>query len=133
MTNDKRAEIEKIQIEIGRYIGLGTNSLNFQFEESQGGWQLRLITINPIHNQSFLFHKCLGETQYEAVQEMLSYVKAYKEDESSYTIQWTLRGEHSLHTSYFRAKNVLGALEKLYFDRDPNSITVFSVIMNPIS
>ena len=43
------------------------------------------------------------------------------------------RGEGSLQTSYFRAKNVLEALDKLFFDRDPNSITVFSVTLNPIS
>jgi hypothetical protein len=64
---------------------------------------------------------------------MLEYVENYKEAESSYTIQWSLKGENSLHTSYFRAKNILGALDKLYFERDPNSITVFSVMLNPIS
>lgn len=133
MTAEKEEEINRLKAEMGRYIGLGNNSLNFQFEDSNGSWLLRLITINPKHNQSFLFHTSTGETQLEAIQEMLNYVKAFKEDESSYTIQWTLLGEQSLHTSYFRAKNVIGALDKLYFGRDPNSITVFSVIMNPIS
>ena len=38
-----------------------------------------------------------------------------------------------LHTSYFSAKNILGALDKLYFDRDPNTITVFSVNLNPLA
>jgi len=69
----------------------------------------------------------------DALKNMLEYVKNYKEEESSFTIQWTLKGENALHTSYFRAKNILGSLEKLYYDRDPNSITVFSVMMNPIS
>jgi hypothetical protein len=133
MTAEKEDEINRLKAEMGRYIGLGNNSLNFQFEDLNGSWLLRLITINPKHNQSFLFHTSAGETQLEAIQEMLNYVKAFKEDESSYTIQWTLLGEQSLHTSYFRAKNVIGALDKLYFGRDPNSITVFSVIMNPIS
>jgi hypothetical protein len=133
MTSDKHQEILRLQSEIGRYIGLGSNSLTFRFEESRNKWFLRLVTVNPTHNQSFLFHTSAGDTQIEALQEMLAYVKAYKEDESSYTIQWTLKGEQSLHTSYFRAKNILGALDKFYFGRDANSITVFSVIMNPIS
>ena len=64
---------------------------------------------------------------------MLKYVQFHKEEESSYTIQWTLLGENKLHTSYFRANTILGALNKLYFDRDPNGIIVFSVILNPIS
>ncbi len=133
MTTDKQKEIDRLKAEIGRYIGLGNNSIAFQFEESNASWFLRLITTNPNHNQSFLFHTSVGDTQLEAIQQMLNYVKAFKDDESSYTIQWTLLGEQSLHTSYFRAKNIIGALDKLYFGRDPNSITVFSVIMNPIS
>ena len=64
---------------------------------------------------------------------MLDYVKTYKERTSSYTIQWSDRGRNDLETSYFRAKNILEALDKLFYDRDPNSITVFSVMLNPIS
>jgi hypothetical protein len=133
MTVDKNIEQAQLQAEIGKYIGLGQNSLIFQFEEAPGGVLLRLITINPMHNQSFLFHTCNGETRTDVLKLMLDYVKSYKEAESSFTIQWNLKGESQLHTSYFRAKNILGALDKLYFDRDPNSITVFSVMMNPIS
>lgn len=64
---------------------------------------------------------------------MLEYVKNYKEKENSYTIQWVARDEHELHTSYFRAGNILEALEKLYYGRDRNTITVFSVVLNPVS
>jgi hypothetical protein len=133
MTLDKNIEIANLQGEIGKYIGLGQNSLIFNFEEGARSVLLRLITANPRHNQSFLFHTVEGSSKIEALKEMLEYVKNYKEAESSYTIQWNLKGENSLHTSYFRAKNILGALDKLYFERDPNSITVFSVMLNPIS
>ncbi len=133
MTLDKNVEIANLQAEIGTYIGLGQNSLIFNFEDRGSSVLLRLITANPRHNQSFLFHTCEATSQVEALRIMLEYVKNYKEAESSYTIQWNLKGENSLHTSYFRAKNILGALDKLYYDRDPNSITVFSVMLNPIS
>jgi hypothetical protein len=69
----------------------------------------------------------------EALRVMLDYVRTYKERTSSYTVQWSAKGENVLNTSYFRAKNILEALDKLFYDRDPNSITVFSVILNPIS
>jgi hypothetical protein len=133
MTLDKNIEIANLQGEIGKYIGLGQNSLIFNFEEGARSVLLRLITANPRHDQSFLFHTVEGSSKIEALKEMLEYVENYKEAESSYTIQWSLKGENSLHTSYFRAKNILGALDKLYFERDPNSITVFSVMLNPIS
>jgi len=133
MTLDKTIEIANLLGEFGKYIGLGQNSFIFNFEEGARSVLLRLITANPRHNQSFLFHTVEGSSKIEALKEMLEYVKNYKEAESSYTIQWSLKGENSLHTSYFRAKNILGALDKLYFERDPNSITVFSVMLNPIS
>jgi hypothetical protein len=133
MTVDKNIEIANLQSEIGKYIGLGQNSLIFNFEEHSRHVVLRLITVNPRHNQSFLFHTTDGVNKVEALKHLLDYVKVYKEEDSSYTIQWTLKGENLLHTSYFRSKNILGALDKLYYDRDPNSITVFSVMMNPIS
>jgi hypothetical protein len=133
MTLDKNIEIANLQAEIGKYIGMGVNSLIFNFEEHARVVVLRLITVNPRHNQSFLFHTCEGVTKVDALKTMLEYVKGYKDEDSSFTIQWTLKGESNLHTSYFRAKNILSALDKLYYDRDPNSITVFSVMMNPIS
>ena len=43
------------------------------------------------------------------------------------------KGDTELHTSYFKASNILNALQKLYYGRDMNTITVFSVVLNPIS
>jgi hypothetical protein len=133
MTADKNIEIANLQAEIGEYIGLGINSLVFNFEEHDNKVNLHLITVNPRHNQSFLFHETEGLDKISALKSMLQYVKSYKEKEGSYTIQWSIMGESVLNTSYFAAKNVVGALDKLYYDRDPNSITVFSVILNPMS
>jgi hypothetical protein len=134
MTRDKNLEIARLQKEIGAYIGLGPDSLVFNFEEpSEGTVKLFVITLNPNHNQSFLFHQTSGSDKLDALRSMLEYMETYKERSSSYTIQWSLRGESSLQTSYFRAKNILEALDKLFYDRDPNAITVFSVMLNPIT
>ena len=135
MTRDKNLETAKLQKEIGDHIGVGPDSLVFNFEETGNGskTKLFLITINPRHDQSFLFHATEGSDRMDALRSMLDYVKNYKERTSSYTVQWSTRGQNTLQTSYFRAKNVLEALDKLFYDRDPNSITVFSVILNPIS
>jgi hypothetical protein len=64
---------------------------------------------------------------------MLDYVKSYREKENSYTIQWIAKQDKELHTSYFRAKNMYDALDKLYYGREINAITVFSVVLNPVS
>lgn len=133
MTKDRNLEIARLQKEIGGYIGMGQDSLVFNFEEDGKRTKLFVITLNPRHNQSFLFHATEGVDKVDALGNMLDYVKTYKERTSSYTIQWSARGDNNLQTSYFRAKNVLEALDKLFYDRDPNSITVFSVMLNPIT
>lgn len=133
MTEDKHVEIARLQNEIGSYIGMGQNSLIFEFKEGKKKAKLNLITVNPRHSQSFLFHAEEGLDKVDALRKMLDYVKNYKERESSYTIQWTLKGENELHTSYFSARNISDAIDKLYYGRDPNSVTVFSVMLNPMT
>ena len=132
MTRDRNLEIARLQKEIGDHIGVGPDGLIFSYEEGKTT-KLFLITLNPRHNQSFLFHATEGSDKLDALRTMLDYVRTYKERTSSYTIQWSARGEGGLQTSYFRAKNVLEALDKLFYDRDPNAITVFSVMLNPIT
>jgi len=135
MTRDKNLEIARLQKEIGDYIGLGQDSLVFNFEEDRKAKAVKLflITVNPRHNQSFLFESSEGSDKQDALRNMLDYVRNFKERTSSYTIQWSPREDRTLQTSYFRAKNILEALDKLFYDRDPNSITVFSVMLNPIT
>jgi len=131
--NEMHVEAARIQQEIKDYLGLRTADLVFEYTNVEGKVKLDLITINPRHSQSFLFHSEAGAEKVDALKKMLEYVQHYKEKESSYTIQWVMKGDTELHTSYFRAGNVMDALQKLYYGRDMNTITVFSVVLNPIS
>jgi len=126
-------EAARIQQEIKDYLGLRTSDLVFEYSALEGKVKLDLITINPRHNQAFLFHSEVGSDKVDALKKMLLYVQNYKEKENSYTIQWVMKGGKELHTSYFKAGNIMDALQKLYYGRDMNTITVFSVVLNPIS
>ena len=131
---DINVETVKLQEEIETYIGgLASKGIVFNYDDKNGETVLNVITVNPKHNQSFLFHTTKGFNRVDALQKMLEYVKNYKEKESSYTVQWSLKESNELHTSYFRAKNIVTALDKFYYGRDINSIVVFSVKLNPIS
>ena len=130
---DTHVESARIRQEIEDHLGLESKDLDFEFGNKDGNVKLDLITINPRHNQSFLFHSVLAVNKVEAMKSMLTYVQSYKEKESSYTIQWTSKGSSELHTSYFRAKNIADALDKLYYGRDMNTLTVFSVVLNPVT
>lgn len=132
-STDVHIESARIQKEIKDYLGLNSSELVFEFSIQDGKTKLDLITINPRHNQSFLFHSESGFDKIDALKRMMDYVKNYREQESSYTIQWMTKDERQLHTSYFRASNILDSLDKLYYGRDRNTITVFSVVLNPVS
>ncbi len=132
--SDVHVEAARIQKEIKSHLGLRSNALIFEYSKFEGKTKLDLITINPRHNQSFLFHSEQGFDKIDALKKMLVYVENYKEKESPYTIQWIAKGENKeLHTSYFRASSIYDALDKLYYGRDSNTITVFSVILNPVA
>lgn len=126
-------EISKIQKEIEKYLSLGSTSIIFDYQPAGTGLRLDVITINPRHNQSFLFHSVEGYNKIDALNSMLEYVKVYLEKKNSYTIQWSVKGQNELHTSYFRAKDIPEAIDKLHYGRDPNGITIFSVVLNPLS
>lgn len=132
-TSDAHVEAARVQQQIKDYLGLRSSDLMFEYSLLDGKTKLDLITISPRHNQSFLFHSETGADKVDALKKMLEYVQSYKEKENSYTIQWVTKSDSELHTSYFRASNILDALEKLYYGRDRNTITVFSVVLNPIS
>lgn len=131
--SEMHVEAARIQQEIKDYLGLRTSDLVFEYSTLDGKVKLDLITINPRHNQAFLFHSEVGSDKVDALKKMLLYVQSYKEKENSYTIQWVVKGGKELHTSYFKAGNIMDALQKLYYGRDMNTITVFSVVLNPIS
>ena len=80
-----------------------------------------------------MFQSEVGVDKLDALKKMYEYVQSYKDKYSSYTIQWIAKGDNELHTSYFRASNMYDALDKLYYGRDINTITVFSVVLNPVA
>ena len=133
MGTDIHVESVKLQKKIESHLGIKGSELSFEFVNTEGKVKLDLITINPRHNQSFLFHSELGIDKLDALRRMLEYVKSYKDKYSSYTIQWIAKGDNELHTSYFTASNMYDALDKLYYSRDINTITVFSVVLNPVA
>ena len=133
MGTDIHVESVKLQKKIESHLGIKGSELSFEFVNTEGKIKLDLITINPRHNQSFLFHSEMGIDKLDALRRMLEYVKSYKDKYSSYTIQWIAKGDNELHTSYFTASNMYDALDKLYYGRDINTITVFSVVLNPVA
>lgn len=130
---DIHVEVARIQRQIEDYLGLKDEQLVFEYSTYDGKIKLDLITINPRHNQSFLFRSETGIDKLDAIKKLRKYIRNYKEKEDHYTIQWSIKGDNELHTSYFRASNIYDALDKLYYGRDMNTMNVYSVALNPLT
>ncbi len=76
---------------------------------------------------------CGRADKVEVLQKMSNFVQNTYENLNSYTSQLGVLRENELHTSYFRAKDIPEALDKLYYGRDANALNIFSVVLNPIS
>jgi len=126
-------EIARLQKEIADRLSMASENLIWEFTESGDLTMLDLITVNSAHRQSFLFHSTQGFSKVDALYQMLKYAKGYKEIDQSYTIQWSIKDDYELHTSYFRAGNIFEALKKFSYGRDINSTVIFSITLNPIS
>ncbi|TAF34630.1 MAG: hypothetical protein EAZ57_02610 [Cytophagales bacterium] len=130
MSTDVHVAAAKLQKAIEEHLGV-EGGLVFDFTNEANQVKLNLITVNSRHNQSFLFHTEVGLDRLDALRKMLEYLKSYRDKENTYTIQWRSGHQGELHTSYFRARNIYEALDKLYFGRDLATITVYNVVMNP--
>ncbi len=107
--SEMHVEAARIQQEVKNYLGLRTSDMVFEYSTQDGKVKLDLITINPRHNQAFLFHSETGTDKLDALRKMLEYVQNVKEIENSYTIQWVAKDDKELHTSYFKASNIMDA------------------------
>jgi len=133
-SNNNNIEIARIQKSIAEILGMPQENLVFNYIEKQETVTLELITINPIHEQSFLLHTLKGLDKIEALTKMQEYVEQKYEAESSYTIQWMDKeGDGALHTSYFRGHNIYEILDKFYYGREQNSYKIFSINLNPVA
>lgn len=130
---DLNVEVARYQKDIADRLGMDSQNLIFNYKQKNETVRLDLVTVNPKHEQSFLFHTVIGTDKIDALQKMLEYIDKHYGLESSLTIQWIKIGENKLHTSYFRAKNMYEALDKFYYGRDMGSYKIFSIVLNPVS
>ncbi|MEO1417373.1 MAG: hypothetical protein AAFW00_18955 [Bacteroidota bacterium] len=130
---DLNIEVARLQKEISRRLDLSLDKLIFDYGEENQEIILNLITLNPKHEQSFLYHTAKGKDKVEVLEHMLEYVERTHRKVNTYTVQWTKRGEADLHTSYFRAKNMYDVLDKFFHGREKDAYVIFSLTMNPVA
>lgn len=133
MSENLQKELEKQYLQIAKMIGLDREFLTFEFTKDGDVNHFRVITINPRHKQSFVFHTTQGFGEIDAVSKMIDYIKEHHDVKNTYTIQWAIDKSSELNTSYFRGKNVYEVLDKFYYGKDITGTIIFNISLNPLS
>ena len=133
MQPELNSELEKIHLKIAKMLGLNRDLLTFHYTTQDGKSILELATLNPRHQQTFLFHTTTGFGEMDALNKMEEYIKGTKNTKSTYTIQWAMADTSELHTSYFTGKNIYEVLDKFYYGKAITGTIIFNISLNPLS
>ncbi len=127
----------KFQKEIEKIIykdNFSSCSVDFIYHEFPNtGYDLFVITENPMHNTPFLLCKTHGITHADAALAALEYIDSHRAIEYTFTVEWKNNKESDTKISYFIAKDILAALDKFYFNKDKEDYFIFSIKTNPIT
>ena len=102
--------------------------------------QLDLITYNPKHKTTFLLHSIKEERIPDnhcfiiVLEKMLAYIQKRTTTILNYNVEWNYRfadneKQEPIKSSYFRGRNVQEILEKLYFNKEKDTIVIYKIEM----
>lgn len=103
--------------------------------KSEGDKQIvRAFTVNPNRgNIPFLLKEAIGNTEEQALKQILNYLKL-KHEMSSFTIMWNESGsKEPIKKSYFYCHDALEAIQKFFVDKNVVDFIIYEVRLNPIS
>lgn len=140
-------KIVKIQHQIETLLNTN-NDVTCHFIDD--GYNLKLVTFNPIHGETFLLHSestkdvdSSDNFKLKAYENMFIYVKSLVNSKiesyrfktynmKSYTVIWS-KSDGVENKSYFYAKDMWDVLTKFYFGKTPiiNEFNILEIKLNP--
>ena len=102
--------------------------------------KLDLITYNPRHKTNFLLHSIQENCQPHIkvfiiiLEKMLTYIQKRTTSIINYSVEWNYRfadkeKHQPIKRSYFQGKNIEEILEKLYYNKERDTIIIYKVEM----
>jgi hypothetical protein len=124
---------QQIKEEIAKSLDMNPQLLIYEEKNTSEGVELHLTTISPNrHKTKFLFHTSVGDDSDDALQEMYEYVTRYMKEQDTYQIRWHNPKTRELEVSWFRASNILEALDKFYHDeKEIGDYKIYEVSLRP--
>jgi len=130
---DQNVEVARYQKDIADRLGLDSQNLIFNYKQKNETVRLDLVTVNPKHDQSFLFHTETGTDKTDALKKMLEYIIEHYHNESSLTIQWIKVGENKLTPRISALKICTRRWISFTMAAILARIKFFSITLNPVS
>ena len=75
LQKDQHVEIARLQGDIAGLLGIPQENIVFNFKQRNETVRLDMVTINPKHEQSFLFHSTDGTDKTDALRKMVEYIQ----------------------------------------------------------
>src|ERR1700743_3736039 len=107
----------KLEEQIRELVNKDNNSeVKFIYTRDNDKWMVNVFTVNPTNGETFLMKsEPSNGPEFElALERVLDYVVKHKDDHSSYTVEWTKKGENGYNTSYFYCTSMYDVLHKFY-------------------
>jgi hypothetical protein len=118
---DQNVETARYQKDIATRLGLDPQNLIFNYKQKNETVRLDLVTVNPKHDQSFLFHTVTGTDKIDALKKMLDYIESHYHNESSLTHRICMKPWISFTTAATLASIKYSALPLTRYRKTPKS------------
>src|SRR5688572_10806686 len=116
MMEQKNMDPKKLKSEIAAILDINPELLIYEERQNKAGQHvLDLTTISPNrHKTKFLLHSSTAESAEKALQDMYNYVTKHMKEQDTFQIRWHNPQTREVEVSWFRASNIMEALNKFY-------------------
>lgn len=124
----------KLEEQIRELVNKDNKSdVRFVYNRDNDKWWVNVYTVNPSNGETFLMKSepSTGPDFELALERVLDYVIRHKKESSSYTVEWTKKGENGYNKSYFYCTSMYDVLHKFYEGKtNPDKYIIFSIKLN---
>jgi hypothetical protein len=124
----------KLEEQIRELVSKDNKSdVRFVYNHDNDKWWVSVYTVNPSNGETFLMKSepSTGPDFELALERVLDYVIRHKKESSSYTVEWTKKGENGYNKSYFYCTSMYDVLHKFYEGKtNPDKYIIFCIKLN---
>jgi len=124
----------KLEQQIRELVNKDNKSeVQFIYTRDNDRWRVDVFTVNPSNGETFLMKSeaSTGPDYELALERVLDYVVKHKQQSSSYTVEWTKKGENGYNKSYFYCTSMYDVLHKFYEGKNnPDKYIIFCIKLN---